>query len=175
VPPHARDVRDCRGHRFAAYPPCSAHPGGREGVTEAITVESVLLTGRKGPAVELPFNPERQWNVRMVRLFPGRRGYPVTAVLNRLRFTSAILRRRGCFFVLLDEATARKAGVSPGDFVRIQVSPLEPSPTRGSASPRRMNRRGRHVAQATPSSSAEARRPSPTAEVPRGRRTSGCS
>jgi hypothetical protein len=24
VPPHARDVRDCRGHRFAAYPPCSA-------------------------------------------------------------------------------------------------------------------------------------------------------
>jgi hypothetical protein len=24
VPPHAREVRDCRGHPFAAYPRCSA-------------------------------------------------------------------------------------------------------------------------------------------------------
>jgi hypothetical protein len=24
VPPHAREVHDSRGHRFAAYPPCSA-------------------------------------------------------------------------------------------------------------------------------------------------------
>jgi hypothetical protein len=29
VPPHAREVRDCRGHRFAAYPRCSTDVGGR--------------------------------------------------------------------------------------------------------------------------------------------------
>jgi hypothetical protein len=144
-------------------------------VTEPITVESVLLTGRKGPAVDLPFNPEREWNVRMVRLSPGRRGYPVSAVLNRLQFTSAILCRRGCFFVLVDEATARKARVTPGDFVRIRVSPLEPSLSRRPASPRRMDRKRRRAAQATPSSSAEGQGSSPRTKVPRRRRTTGCS
>ncbi len=28
VPPHAREARDCRGHRFAAYPRCSVDAQG---------------------------------------------------------------------------------------------------------------------------------------------------
>jgi hypothetical protein len=93
---------------------------------KAITVDGVLLTGTKGLAVEVPFDPEVEWHARQVRLFPGRRGYPVQAVLKRVRFASAILCRRGHFFVLVDEGAARHAGVRPGDPVRVRVSPGGP-------------------------------------------------
>jgi hypothetical protein len=97
--------------------------------TPRVRVVGVLQSGHKGPAVEVPFDPATEWNVQEVALFPGRRGYPVEALLRRVRFKSAIVSRMRRFFVLVDGRVARKAGAVVGHPVQITVWPSAEAPT----------------------------------------------
>jgi Domain of unknown function (DUF1905) len=98
-------------------------------------VMGVLLTGHKGPAVEVPFDPAQKWGARQVLLGPGRRGYAVEVVLNRARFLSAIVSRMRRFFVLVPSSVAQREGVSVGDHVRLSVTLAEISPPPAEAPP----------------------------------------
>src|SRR5436305_587446 len=74
-----------------------------------ITTDGVLLTGHKGTAVEVPFDPADEWGTREEALWPDRNGHPVEVALNGVRFRSAIVSRMRRFFVLVDESMARRA------------------------------------------------------------------
>jgi Domain of unknown function (DUF1905) len=88
-----------------------------------ITTEGALLTGQKGPAIAVPFDPSQEWGTREEPLGPDRQGHPVEVDLNGVRFRSAIVSRMSRFFVLVDEAMARRAGAEVGDKVKVTVWP----------------------------------------------------
>jgi Domain of unknown function (DUF1905) len=94
-----------------------------------IVVNGVLLTGHKGPAVEVPFDPAPRWGTRQVPLRPGRRGFPVAVVLSGAPFESVIVSRMRRFFVLVPWSVARQVGLAVGDRVRLVVRLAQPSPT----------------------------------------------
>jgi hypothetical protein len=100
-----------------------------------ITTDGVLLTGHKGAAVEVPFDPADEWGVREEALWPGRNGHPVEVALNGVRFRSAIVSRMSRFYVLVDEALARRAGAAVGDQVKLTVWPVSALPSPASAAP----------------------------------------
>jgi hypothetical protein len=89
--------------------------------TQKVGVEGVLMAGHKGPAVEVPFDPEAEWGTPQAAPWPGRRGYPVEVLLNGVRFRSSIVSRMSRFFVLVDESIARRAGSVIGKPVRLTV------------------------------------------------------
>jgi hypothetical protein len=91
--------------------------------TEKVRLNGVLKSGHKGPAVEVPFDPEDEWGVRQVVLWPGRKGYRVEVLLNGVRFRSAVVSRMRRFFVLVDESIARKAGLAVGGSATLTVWP----------------------------------------------------
>src|SRR5260221_11981964 len=108
--------------------------------TPGVRVVGVLQSGHKGPAVEVPFDPASEWEVEEVALSPGRRGYPVEALLRRVRFKSAIVSRMRRFFVLIDARVARRAGAVVGHPVQLTLWPCAEAlaPNSGNAS---VNRR----------------------------------
>nr|CAP48244.1 putative integron gene cassette protein [uncultured bacterium] len=63
--------------------------------------QAVLLSGHKGNAAEVPFDPGTCWSLTAQPLWPGRRGFPVHASLNGRPFDTAIRFRfsqiSGCF------------------------------------------------------------------------------
>ena len=89
---------------------------------KAVQVKGTLVDGHKGSAVEVAFDPADVWGVRPVALRPGRRGFPVNVELNGRKFSSAIVSRMKRFFVLIDPALARQAGLEIGEHVRLRVS-----------------------------------------------------
>jgi hypothetical protein len=101
-----------------------------------ITTDGVLLTGHKGAAVEVPFDPADEWGTREEALWPDRNGHPVEVALNGVRFRSAIVSRMRRFFVLVDESMARRAGATVGDQVKLTVWPVSAVPSAGALRPR---------------------------------------
>src|SRR5215813_9277331 len=89
--------------------------------SKRLAVEGVLTAGHKDLAVEVGFEPAREWGAEDVALWPGRHGYPVEVLLNGIRFRSAIVSRMGRRFVLVDESLARRAGSTVGKRVRLTV------------------------------------------------------
>src|SRR5262245_18971766 len=89
--------------------------------TRKVGVQDVLRDGHKGPAVEVPFNPEAEWGLHALELEPGRQGYPVEVLFNGSRFRSGIVPRMSRFFVLVDEKMARRAGAAIGRKVKLTV------------------------------------------------------
>jgi hypothetical protein len=85
-----------------------------------------LLTGHKGAAVEVPFDPERVWKIAPGPLWPGRRGHAVRATLGKVQFSSCIVPRSSRFFLLIAPEVQRESGVRPGDVIEISVEPLAP-------------------------------------------------
>lgn len=110
-----------------------------------ITTEGTLVGGHKGPAVEILFDPSREWGTEEVALEPGRRGHLVEVDLNGVRFRSAIVSRMSRLFVIVDEALARRAGAAVGDRVRVTVWPASTMPSAGSkaAPPKAPPKKGR--------------------------------
>lgn len=84
-----------------------------------------LIHGDKGAAVEVPFDPAKKWATEARPLWPGRRGHAVMGKLNGVSFGSCIVARSRKFWMLVDEETQEKAGVSPGDAVSITVEPFD--------------------------------------------------
>ncbi len=85
-----------------------------------------VLSGHKGCAVELPFDPEEVWASRSAPLFPGRRGHRVSGSVNGTPFESAVVARSGKFFLLLDAQTLYAAHASSGDRVDVALQPGPP-------------------------------------------------
>ena len=82
-----------------------------------------VLGGHKENAVEVPFNPTREWSLEPQPLWRGRRGHPVAAKINGISFESAIVPRQKRFFLLIDAATGRAAKLSEGDMVSVELKP----------------------------------------------------
>lgn len=85
-----------------------------------------LVSGHKGSAVEVPFNPVEVWGIPPRPLWRGRKGHTVKGTLNKTRFDeSFIVPRAKKFYLLIDKDMEREAGVSVGDAVRITVEPSQ--------------------------------------------------
>lgn len=81
-----------------------------------------VLTGHKGDAVEVPFNPSEVWGLPPRPIWRGRRGHPVSGTLNGFPFAeSFIVPRSQKFFMIIDKDMEREAGVSAGDTVRLRI------------------------------------------------------
>jgi hypothetical protein len=84
-------------------------------------VNGVLLTGHKGPAVEVPFHPAERRGAPQVPRWPGRRGYSVHVFLDRARFESIIVSRMRRFFVLVHKSIVQQVGLA---WATASVSPF---------------------------------------------------
>lgn len=82
-----------------------------------------VLSGHKEDAVEVPFDPEKEWGIPPKPLWRGRRGYFVNATVNGSSFESSIVPRQRSFYLLIDSEAAKSAGVSEGVVVQIDVEP----------------------------------------------------
>lgn len=89
--------------------------------------EAELLTGHKGEAILVPFNPEEVWGIRprtvASKVYGSRPGHLVRGTLNGHAFDGWIGRRWGKFFLLVDGELQRKARVRAGDVVSVAVAP----------------------------------------------------
>jgi hypothetical protein len=85
------------------------------------TFTSVLLTGHKEDAFEVPFDPSERWGVAAVPLRPGRRGYPVHGSVNGVKFESAIVGRSRKFYLLVDEVLRGRASLSAGASAKVTI------------------------------------------------------
>jgi hypothetical protein len=81
-----------------------------------------LLSGHKD-AVEVPFDPGREWHLQPQVLRPGRRGFRVKVRIKGSAFDSAIVPRQQRWFLLVDTDAARSAAVSVADRVQVTVEP----------------------------------------------------
>ena len=86
-----------------------------------------LLTGHKGAAVLVPFDPAKAWGTRPVRVaskaYGLRPGHLVRAKLNGHAFDGWIGHRWGNFFILVEQDLRAAAGVEVGDMVDVVVQP----------------------------------------------------
>ena len=99
-----------------------------------------LLDGHTGPAVLVPFDPQDAWGAPPQKIanpvYGQSSGHRVTGTMNGHPFDGWIGRRWGSFFLLVDAALRRAAGIAVGDQVRVVIGPAA-SPA---ATPRRAGR-----------------------------------
>jgi hypothetical protein len=116
-------MRDGRPQGAAALALDGHAHGKNDDMSERKTIrfDGVLLSGHKGPAVEVPFDPAEELGLSEVSIEPGRRGYPVEVLLGRTRFRSAIVSRNRRLFLLVDETLAKRAGAVIGQPVTLSI------------------------------------------------------
>ncbi len=90
---------------------------------KATQFQAPLLSGHKGAAVEVPFDPSAKWQTPSQQIRPGRRGYFASATLDGKKFDSAIVARSRRFWLLVDESVVAAAKVQIGDIVNVTVAP----------------------------------------------------
>jgi len=88
------------------------------------TFKAELLSGHKGHALEVPFDPAWLWGVDPKPLWRGRKGHQVKGKLNGCAFESFIVPRAKKFWMLVDDGLKRKAKVREGDVVSVSVELL---------------------------------------------------
>ena len=71
----------------------------------------------------MPFDPEKTWRQKPVRLDPRRDGWLVKATVNGTRFDGYIGIRWGRFFLIVDAELRYALGVSVGDTLSLVVEP----------------------------------------------------
>ena len=84
-----------------------------------------VLSGHKEDAVEVPFDPAKEWGIPAGPLWRGRRGHFVNARVNGFAFESAIVSRQKKFYLLIDAQAKKSAGVSEQAMVQVAVEPCE--------------------------------------------------
>ncbi len=97
---------------------------------------SVIRSGHKEDAAEVPFDPGEQWSITPQQLEPGRLGFPVSGTINGAPLQSAVVARSARFWLLLPSELEVAAHVSVGDSVVIELAPdsaFESKPLRGPA------------------------------------------
>lgn len=82
-----------------------------------------VLTGHKGVAVEVPFDPSVLWGAAIRPLRKGRRGYPTIASVNGVAFESEIVPRSKRFWLLVGDDVIAAAGSGVGQAVNVEVEP----------------------------------------------------
>jgi hypothetical protein len=82
-----------------------------------------VLSGHKEHAVEVPFDPAKEWGIPPTPLWRGRRGHFVNAIVNGFSFESAIVPRQKKFYLLIDAEVGKAARVSEGGRVQVAVEP----------------------------------------------------
>jgi hypothetical protein len=82
-----------------------------------------VLSGHKEDAVEVPFDPAKEWGIPPKPLWRGRRGHFVNATVNGFSFESSIVPRQKGFFMLIDADAKKAAKVSEGAVVQVAVEP----------------------------------------------------
>jgi hypothetical protein len=87
------------------------------------TFRGTILSGHKDDAVEVPFDPAQVLGVKLVAIKPGRRGFPVRAMINNIGFDSHVVARSQKFWLLLPMTIERQIGVDEGDEVSVTLSP----------------------------------------------------
>jgi hypothetical protein len=96
---------------------------GRFVKTERFT--AVVLSGHKGAAVEVLFDPAKRWGVPARRITPGRRGHAVRGTVNHAPFESFVVPRSRRFFLLLSSEVLHTTGAAVGDTVNVVLAPRE--------------------------------------------------
>lgn len=86
---------------------------------------SVLLSGHKGLAAEVRFDPGVRWSIAAKALWPGRRGFPVHATLDGQPFESAIVARSRRFWLLVPLEVSQATTVPVGASGTFSVAPNE--------------------------------------------------
>jgi hypothetical protein len=82
-----------------------------------------VLSGHKEDAVEVPFDPQKEWGIAPGPLWRGRRGHLAKATVNGFSFESSIVPRQKKFYLLIDAEAAKSAGISAGGVVEVAVEP----------------------------------------------------
>lgn len=82
-----------------------------------------VLSGHKEDAVEVPFDPAKEWGIPPKPLWRGRRGHFVNATVNGFSFESCIVPRQKKFYLLIDAEAEKAARVSEGVVVQVAVEP----------------------------------------------------
>jgi hypothetical protein len=82
-----------------------------------------ILSGHKGAAVEVPFDPAARWGSRAQAIRPGRRGHPVRARIEKVEFESHVVARSRRHWLLLSEDVLTRAGAKVGDVVDVELRP----------------------------------------------------
>lgn len=82
-----------------------------------------MLSGHKEDAVEVPFDPAKEWNIPAKPLWRGRRGHLVNATVNGFSFESSIVPRQKKFYLLIDAKAAKAVGGSDGGILEVVVEP----------------------------------------------------
>jgi Domain of unknown function (DUF1905) len=82
-----------------------------------------VLSGHKENAVEVPFDPAKEWGIPPKPLWRGRRGHFVNATVNGFSFESSIVPRQKKFYMLIDADAKKATGVSEGLVVQVAVEP----------------------------------------------------
>ena len=84
-----------------------------------------LLSGHKGNALEVPFDPAKEWKIEAQLLWRGRRGFGVRARVKDRTFESSIVPRQKKFYLLIETEIVKAAGLDLGSRVRVTVEPME--------------------------------------------------
>lgn len=86
--------------------------------------EGELLSGHQENAVEVPFDPAKEWGIPAGRLWNGRNGHHVHGSINGIHFESVIVPRAKRFFVLIREEIGLAPNIAVGDKVAVFLEPL---------------------------------------------------
>jgi len=81
-----------------------------------------VLSGHKGAAVEIPFDPTGRWGVPPRRVMPRRRGHAVRGALNQVPFESFIVSRSKRYFLFLAPEVLYTAEAKVGDTVSVVLT-----------------------------------------------------
>ncbi len=88
--------------------------------------EADLFEGHKSvTAVLVPFDPEKTWRRRPVRLDPRRDGWLVKGTANGTPFEGYVGYRWKRFFLIIDDELRKAAKLSIGDSVSMVIEPTE--------------------------------------------------
>jgi ribosomal protein L21E len=90
------------------------------------TFKAEVLSGHKEDAVEVPFDPAKEWGIPPKSLWRGRRGHVVNATVNGFSFESSIVPRQKKFYLLINGESERAARITDGDVVTVTVQPQTP-------------------------------------------------
>jgi len=84
-----------------------------------------LQAGHKENAIEVPFDPEKSWDIPARPLLQGRRGHSVRGSLNGTHFESVVVPRSGKFFLLIAADVQQATGVKVGEVIDAVIGPIE--------------------------------------------------
>ena len=87
---------------------------------------ATLLEGHKEAAFEVPFDPEKEWDMKAQQLWRGRRGHHVHGIVKGIAFKSVIVPRSRHFYVLIHDDLRKNAKLSIGDVatLTLKITPL---------------------------------------------------